>query len=136
MRVTLDTNVLVSALLFGGLPSTILDIIKDGKAELFVSPFILDEFQRKLETKFGFTQDLAREARAGVEAIANVVHPKKTIHIIKRKDSDNRILECAVEAKAQVLVTGNMRDIRSLGAFQEIAILTPREFLEKYFHGT
>ena len=43
------------------------------------------------------------------------------------------ILECAVEAKAQVLVTGNFKHIVPLKSFRGIAILTPREFLDKYF---
>lgn len=133
MRITLDTNVLVSALLFGGLPAAIMTLVKEGKVDLYISPFILEEFQGKLETKFGFIPTQAREACAGIEAIAHVVHPQNKIHAVKRKDSDNRILECAIEAQARALVTGNMRDLRPLKTFQGIEILTPREFLDKYF---
>ena len=132
MRVVLDTNVFVSALLFGGKPSRIVELAKDGRIELFVSPFILAEFEDKLKSKFGYTARGAHEAGADIEVIAQVVRPRDKIHAIERKDSDNRILECAVEAGAQALVTGNMRDIRPLGSFQGIEILTPSEFLEKY----
>lgn len=135
MRVVADTNVLVSALLFGGKPSRIVELAKDGLIELFVSPFILAEFENKLKSKFGYSAPAAQEARADIEVIAQVIEPKITIRAIKRKDSDNRILECAVEAKAQALVTGNMRDIRPLGSFQGAAILTPAEFLERYSPG-
>lgn len=70
---------------------------------------------------------------ADIEVISQIVRPQDKIQAIERKDSDNRILECALEAEADVLVTGNMRHIRPLGAFQGVDILTPREFLDKYF---
>jgi len=53
--------------------------------------------------------------------------------VITRLEADNRILECAVDAHANVLITGNMKDIRPLGTFRGIEILTPREFLARYF---
>lgn len=132
MRVVMDTNVLVSALLFGGKPSQIVDLVKDGRIKLFLSPFILEEFEGKLMTKFKYSAEGAREARTDVEIIAGIIHPHAKIDAIKRKDSDNRILECALEAKAEVLITGNMQDIRPLGSFEGIDILTPAEFLDKY----
>lgn len=136
MRVVLDTNVLVSALLFGGKPAKIVELAKDGSIELFVSPFILSEFEDKLKSKFGYTARGAAEARTDIEVIARSVAPRVGIRAIERKDSDNRILECAVEAGAQALVTGNMRDIRPLGNFQGIEILTPSEFLAKHSSGS
>lgn len=132
MRVVLDTNVLVSALLFGGKPSRIVKLAKDGLIELVVSPFILTEFEEKLKSKFGYSTRGAREAGADIEVISRLIHPKSRIHVIQRKDSDNRILECAVDAGAQALVTGNMKDLRPLGSFQGVDILTPAEFLSKY----
>ena len=133
IRIVLDTNVLVSALLFGGLPARIVKLVNMGAVELFISPFILEEFESKLITKFKFSSFAAREARADIEAISHQVHPKQTVHVIKRKDADNRILECARAAEVQALVTGNMKDIRILGTFQGIEILTPREFIDKYY---
>ena len=66
-------------------------------------------------------------------AIASVVDPKFKISVIERDETDNRILECAIEAKAEVLVTGNLKHIRPLASFHDIEILTPREFLTEYF---
>lgn len=61
------------------------------------------------------------------------MHPKEKIDVIKTHDPDNRILECAVEAQANVLVTGNMKDIRPLGSFRGIEIISPQEFIAEYF---
>ena len=64
---------------------------------------------------------------------AVIVSPKSKVFAIREKDADNRILECGLAAKADVIVTGNMRHIRPLGRFRGIDILTPREFLDKHF---
>jgi predicted nucleic acid-binding protein len=65
--------------------------------------------------------------------VANIIALHSKVSIITSKESDNRILECALDAKAEVLVTGDLRDIRPLNTFRGIEILTPREFLDKHF---
>jgi predicted nucleic acid-binding protein len=57
--------------------------------------------------------------------------PKRILDAIKRCGLDNRILECAPDVKADVLISGDMKDLRPLGVFQGASILTPREFLIK-----
>ena len=104
---------------------------------MFASPFILSEFERTLGSKkIGFAPEQVRRAVAAIKEISVIVEPAITLHVIRAKDSDNRILECAVKAEAQVLITGDMRHIRPLGSIQGIPILTPREFLDKYFPGS
>lgn len=108
-------------------------LVEDRLVSVTVSPFILEELRRNLVKKADFTPDEALELITILTGVLHVVEPQESIHIIKTKESDNRILECALEAKAQVLVTGDLRDIRPLNSFKGIAILTPREFLDKYF---
>ncbi|MBI4677643.1 MAG: putative toxin-antitoxin system toxin component, PIN family [Elusimicrobia bacterium] len=135
MRIVLDTNVFVSAALRPeGHVAPILQLAAEGRLAIFVSSFILAELERTLASpKIGFDPARVRATLASVRENVAVVEPTTMVNAIHAKDSDNRILECALEAKADVLVTGNMRHIRPLGAFQGIAILTPREFLDKYF---
>ena len=133
LRVVLDTNVLVSAVGFGKQTKKIWDLAEDKKFDLFVSGFILMELERILIEKLDFTAQKAREIAQGVESLATVELPEHRISVIKEDASDNAILECAVSAKAQVIVTGNMKHIRPLAIFQGIQILTPREFLNKHF---
>ena len=70
-----------------------------------------------------------------VDARGNISVMHSKVSAISSKESDNRILECALDAQADVLVTGDMRDIRPLNSFRGIEILTPREFLDKHFPG-
>lgn len=129
----MDSNVLISALGFQKATRRIWDLAEEGAFDFFVSGFILDELERGLIGKVGFLPEKAQAIAAMVERMATVEFPERRIHTIKDDDSDNAILECALEARADVIVTGNMKHIRPLGSFQGISILTPREFLDRHF---
>ena len=135
LRVVVDTNVLFSALAFpaGSPPATVVKLIVDGKVVAFSSPFIVDELEKNLRTKAGWGDEQLRALRRRLKLMIRLVVPTSRFAVIKRIEADNRILECAVDAHAHVLITGNLKDIRPLGAFQGIDILTPREFLTWYF---
>ena len=62
---------------------------------------------------------------------ARLVHPQETVQLITEDEPDNRILECAIEAKAEVVITGD-EHLRRLKTFRGIPILSPGEFLEEY----
>lgn len=138
MRIVADTNVLVSAAAFPrGVAARVLLPAAEGRLRLFVSPFILSEMADVLgRPKIGFSPEQIQAALEAVKELATIVHPKVRVDIIARENSDNRILECALAAEADVLVTGNMKDIRPLGKFRNIEILTPREFLDRFFPDT
>lgn len=132
--IVLDTNVIASALAFGGTPRTILELGRNRIVEIFVSPFILKELEGVLASrKVRWNERKIKESIEELKTFLQLIDPKITISAIRSEKKDNRILECGVEAKAQVIVTGNMRHIRPLNSFQGIEILTPREFLDKYF---
>lgn len=135
LRVVLDTNVLFSALALGkdSPPLKVLELAREGKIEAVVSPFILAELENALAQKAGWDHHRILELRRRLKTAFTLIEPYSHLTVVKRKDSDNRILECAVDARAQVLVTGDHKDIRPLGRISETEILTPREFLEKYF---
>ncbi len=132
--VVCDTNVLLSMLGFpGGRLDALWEIIQDAKVALFLSEFILEEFTKNLRVKAGFKPQEIVEAANLLKNHAQILSPKESLNVIQEKAADNRILECALAAKAQILVTGNFKHIRPLGFFRGIEILTPREFLDKYF---
>ncbi len=131
LRVVLDTNVLISTLAFHGETKRIWDLAERKQFSLFTSAFIVSELERNL-LKLGLDADRTALLIEELKATASVVEPSVRISVIKQDEADNRILECAIEAKADVLVTGNLKHIRPLASFQGIDILTPREFLAKY----
>lgn len=129
MRAVADTNVYISALNFGGAPEDVLGLGREGAVQLFISPSILREVEGVLLRKFHWSARNAREAIAAIQEFAQVVRPKATVRVITEDESDNRILECALEARADVVITGD-RHIQQLRTFQGISIVSPREFLE------
>lgn len=137
MRAVLDTNVLLSALLFpGGSPDLAFKAALQGKYELVLSPFILQELTRILEEKFDYPADEAVAVAEFVRDVASlVVEPSAVPQLISPKKDDNHILACAVQAQADYLVTGDMRHIYPLGRIGETRIVSPAEFLRELEKG-
>ena len=97
--------------------------------DLTVSDAILDEMEDVLVRKFGFTPEDIAEARARVGAMARTVTPVVRLDIVKEDPPDNRILECAVAAGSDYLVTGD-KDLLRLKSYDSIRILSVSDFLD------
>ncbi len=131
MNVVLDTNVYISALVFpGGVCDQVIRVMRMGSVKCFVSPDILTEFRRVLIEKFKFTEEEATDACDRIIAIAQLIYPRFRVQKIKSPDADNRILECAVEADAKLLVSGDKKHLIPLKSFQGVTIISPAEFLD------
>lgn len=131
MQVVADTNVYISALNFGGTAEEVLALGRSQAIQLFISPSILKETEGVLTRKFNWSAKRAGQAIAAIQEFTQVVHPKETIHVISADEPDNRILECALEAKAEVIITGDDH-LQQLETFRDIPIMSPTEFLETY----
>jgi len=129
-KVVLDTNVIISGLNFRGSPRKILDLIRKGQIELYISFFILEEVRGVLKEKFDWDEERIQTAIGKLKTA--LVKPKNNVSVIKKDEDDNRILECAVEGKVQYVVSGDRKHILPLKEYQGIKILSPAEFLKKY----
>ena len=128
MRAVFDTNVLVAAFAAEGICSKILTRGRKKQFHLIACPIILQEFERVLIKKFSATRNEAQSALKIVsEAIHSVVHPSQSVKSVCRDPDDDAILACAVEARADYLVTGDV-DLLELKIFKGIRIVTPRDF--------
>ena len=134
MRAVADTNVYISALNFGGTAEEVLALGRAEVVELFVSSAILKEIEGVLIRKFQWSAKRARQAITAIQEFAQLVRPKETVHLIREDEPDNRILECALEAQVDVVITGD-KHLRQLETFRDILIVSPREFLETYRAG-
>jgi putative PIN family toxin of toxin-antitoxin system len=127
-RVVADTNILVSALQFGGKPKQLLDLAADGQIDLVTSEAILAEAVRVLRDKFNRTPDWLTEADQQLRVIVRLVEPTESLRVIGADPTDDRSLECAVAADAEVLVSGDTHLV-GLGSFRGIPIQRVAEFL-------
>ena len=128
----LDSNVYISAVLFGGKPRQIIEAALTGRVRLAISAAILEEIESVLKgIKFKFSEAAAREVINEIANLAEIFEPVEKISRIKEDPADNRILECALAAGAVAIVSGDSH-LLSLSIFRSIPILTPADCLEKY----
>lgn len=132
IRVVLDTNTLISALLFSGTASRLVPLWQSRRITVLVSKEILQEYLRVLAyPKFQLGD---HEIRALVEEellpFAETIRVRRRLAVVRRDPEDDKFLECAVAGRAEYLVTGD-RDLREFGSYRGITILTVGEFLER-----
>ena len=130
MCVVADTNILVSALLFGGTSEQVFLAGLRGEIQLLTSPSLLREFENLLKKKFKLSIHLVREIIEDVREASEIVEVSSHIKAISCPDEDNRVLGCAVDGKAEFIVTGDTRHILPLKEYGGIKILSPSEFLK------
>ena len=129
MRIVLDTNVLISALLFGGNPREILDRVTRGEVMLCLSEPILTELGNVLQrSKFGFPHTIVNQIVTELSAISELVLPAEKIQEIKADEADNHVLGCAVEAHADYIVSGDSH-LLELKKCRSIQVVSPQQFL-------
>ena len=130
MKAVLDTNVFISSF-FGGNPRKIVELWKKGELTLCLTAAIVDEYVAVLrrlglegEPEFG---ELLEFLARGHNILFAAETPK--IKVVGSDPADDKFIECAVELKAEVIITGDkaLRDIRD---YMGIRILNPAEFLK------
>lgn len=128
LKAVLDTNVVVSAHLnLDGPPRVILDLAFSRHFRCFVSEPLLREYEEVLSRpRFGRNpRDIAKSLRL-LRDVATLVVPRRRLDVAGDPD-DNKVLECALEARADYVVTGNTRDFPE--RFQDIRTVPPQQFL-------
>ena len=129
MRVVLDTNVIVSGLNFPGNERLVLELALRGRFQLCLSPLILEEVAGVLGRKFDWAEERSAQAVRALGDAATIVEPGRLPEAIEGGHADNRILECAVAAAADYLVTGDRRHLLPLEKHQGARILNAPRFL-------
>jgi putative PIN family toxin of toxin-antitoxin system len=131
VKIVLDTNLYVSAFQFGGKPMQLLQKGIDGDIDIAVSTPIIQETVRVLRDKFGWSGEQLAEALSVIAAATYEVTITEALDVVERDPSDNRILEAAVAAGAEVVVSGDS-DLLSMEVFRNIEIRRLSDFLILY----
>ena len=128
----LDTNVLISGLCFGGKPARVLEHALTGRIKLFTSTVLIDEFKSVMDAKFPGRKvailDTLYELSQVWELVPEASLPKLR-HIVA-DPADDRVLECAVAARADIILSGD-KHLLDLKSFGKISILTVSDFLRQ-----
>lgn len=131
LKVVVDTNVLVSALIKPkSNPGLIVSLLLEKQLKLCATPEILKEYQEVFSyDKFkGLDQNKVKNFLKRLKKDALIVNPSVSVNIIKEHPADNKFLECAIEAKADFLITGNKKHF-PFKSYYHTYILTPQSFL-------
>ena len=135
MRVLLDTNIWISGLLWGGNPRRIIQLAISKQIVLYSSKLLIEELQTtlaypKLQRRLEKLAITAEELLVEVARITQLCQPVTISDLPQLRDSKDKIvLETAVSVPVEVIVSGD-EDLLILREFQDIPILTTKQFLE------
>ena len=130
MRVVFDTNIFVSALIFPGSRAEMaLARVIGGADRLVLSKPILNELLGVLAWKFSRDREELARVAVWLGELAEWVRPARRLRVAA-DEADNRILECALAGRAEVIVTGD-QGLLQLNNFEGIRVVTLREYLSR-----
>lgn len=128
LKIVLDTNMFLSAILYGGMVKTIFDLVLDNKLELYVSPDLKTEVLKKL-MELGASEEIMLEASIFLNIKGVSIVPNIDVTVC-RDPEDNYLLELAEASRADYIITRD-KDLLELpqNAWKETKIIKPEEFL-------
>lgn len=130
-KVVIDTNVIISAFGWDGHPEEIIKLVNKGKIENFTSIEMINELSNAIKyPRLKFPESLQAEIIETIFSISSIVNVNQSLKIIDEDPGDNKVIECALSAKAEFIISGD-KHLLELKKFKEIEILTPSEFLIK-----
>jgi len=131
LKVVIDTNVFISAFyLPESRPAEAVLLARRKRILNFISPQILEEVERIIKTKLLWDHSKTESAIKRITRFSEIVYHNEHLTVIP-DDPDNRILECALEAQADFIISGD-KHLLNLRNYQGIKIVTPVEFLESF----
>jgi putative PIN family toxin of toxin-antitoxin system len=122
-----DTNVYISAMVFGGIPRDVVALGERGAVQLLLSPTLASEVERVLAVKFAWEPPRIRSICRPLWQAARLVSPATQVAVC-RDPQDNHLLALASDGRAEYLITGD-NDLLVLNPFENIQILSPARFL-------
>ncbi|KKU87604.1 putative toxin-antitoxin system toxin component, PIN family [Candidatus Gottesmanbacteria bacterium RIFCSPLOWO2_01_FULL_48_11] len=127
-RIVIDTNIIVSSIVYGGIPKRVVSLVIDEVVEGITSPVLQAELIDVLSKKFLFSIQKLTQAETLIDESFTTVQPTHTISILE-DDDDNRVLEAAITGHCDYIVTGD-QDLLQLKNYKGIYIVTAKQFIE------
>ena len=132
MRIVIDTNVLISAIFWTGPPKVLLNKVRKKEVVFLTSQVLLNELKEILirpDKPFKLSEEQAEHVINETRSLAEIVRPRKIVGIC-RDEQDNRVLECAVDGRADWIISGDMH-LLELRRFQGVRVGTVVDFLSR-----
>ena len=132
-KIVLDTNILVSALLFKRELSKIVNLWKEGKIIPVVSKETFQEFRSILEyPRFSLTNtEIKSIIEEEVLPFCKVTEITDQVRDVCRDPDDDKFISCAISASAEFIVSGD-KDLCSLSKYNSVRIINVKDFLKMF----
>ena len=130
-KAVLDINVFISALFWKGAPHQIFKRMLKGEFLNFTSPQILEELKKKLLDKFRLPPERVKEFLEIIIFASQIVYPESKLNIVEKDPSDNKIIECAIDAQAFFIISGD-KHLLDIKRYKGIKMVSPREFSSQF----
>ena len=132
MRIVIDTNVLVSGVFFGGFPRKILSSVVSQKITACATTEIVNEYQEIVQEMIARKQGhIDKAILTPLINAMEIIEPITHVEICRDPD-DNKFLECAKDSHALYIVSGD-KNLLVIEEYENIQIMTAKDFYEKYF---
>ena len=130
--VVYDTNILISGMVWGGVPYDCIKLAMTDKVEGVTCAEIIDEFNEKLTTKLEYPQIRISRIVTRLLGFLRTVKITNQLMGVTTDPDDDKIIECAVVSSATHIVTGDKRHLLPLQNYQDIHIVTAADFLLQF----
>lgn len=127
--VVIDTNILISGIMFGGKPRKVIDLVREKRLAGYTSEVLLGELLDILKDKFKLTELDLHQVEIAVRKQFVLIRPESVPMVVERDPDDNQVLAVAIEVGAEVIISGD-KDLLSLESYQNIPIMTAGDFLK------
>ena len=137
IKVTVDTNVLISATFWYGDSYRVIELVENKKLYLVLSKDILKEYAwvlqyEEIQEKIKKKNLEMKYTVLKIAQLANIVEPRKKFFVVEEDPDDNMIIECAIEGNVDFIISQD-KHLLGLEEFKGIKIVTPNFFIKKIF---
>lgn len=132
MRIVIDTNVVASAIFFGGKPKQLIELLLQRRFDSFVTAEIIEEYHETVE--YLINKYPGRKISVPLTQIVsacNIIESKSQVQVCRDPD-DDKFIACAKDAKCLYIVSGD-KDLLSIKEYEDIEIITVSEFFNRLF---
>ena len=131
MKIVVDTNVVISGTFFGGYPGRVVEAVIENRIKACASEIITEEYEEIVQEMIDRKQGhLQRNLLDLFMASLEMIEPKTEVQASRDPD-DDKFIECAIDAKAMYIVSGD-QDLLDIGTYDGVIIVTAAQFCEKY----
>lgn len=131
MKIVIDTNIIASAMFFGGKPDQLVELLMTHKIDAYVSKDIISEYYETsahLEQKYSVRRNSPN--LDDIISQCNLISPTQKVTVCRDPD-DNKFIECALEGKCLYIVSGD-NDLLDLKSYEDVEIITVADFFDRY----